>query len=149
MANSDSVALPPLPDRPATSYVEGRIDDWLELPDGELLHPQALCRLLTDENEHVRSYQIEQRTPSEYVLRVVAAPGLDGVGRRELMRRLRGYVETVAGEGAAVEVEYVAELPRTPRGKVRAIISLNSRRRAQPLSDLHAGSAFPEEPVAT
>jgi hypothetical protein len=68
---------------PTLSYVEGRVDDWLELPSGELLHPQGLRELFTPEDEHVRRYQVEQRSPSDYLVRLVSAPG-HKAGREQL-----------------------------------------------------------------
>lgn len=114
---------------PLLSYVEGRTDDWLELADGRLLHPQGLRELFTVENESVRRYQVEQRSPQDYLLRLVAAPRLDQNGRRELTDRLAAKVRSVVGEEVAIEFEFVEEIPRTAMGKVRTVLSPSSRRR--------------------
>lgn len=116
---------------PVLSYIEGRVDDWLELPDGRLLHPLALRELFTDEDESVRRYQVEQRTPESYLVRLVAAPGLDRDLRDKLAERLTKRIRAVVGGRTAIEIDFVEEIPRTAMGKVRTVLSAPSRRRAE------------------
>lgn len=114
---------------PTLSFVEGRLDDWLELGGGELLHPQGLRELFAPEDGHVRQYQVEQRSPSDYLVRLVAAPGNED-GREQLQRRLATRFRAAAGEDARVEFEFVSAIERTARGKTRIVLAPGSRRRA-------------------
>lgn len=133
---------------PLLSHIEGRIDDWLEMPDGTLLHPQAFRGHrgpLSEEIDRIRSYQLEQRSPAELLLRIVPVPDLAEGERGVLAERLRANLGEVVGERVEIEVDFVAELPRTARGKVRTVISPSSRRRAAGAGDLELRPARPDE----
>jgi phenylacetate-CoA ligase len=105
---------------PLMSFVEGRVDDWVVTPTGERMHPQGIRTLFTTEQD-VWQYQVVQRSPSRFAVRLVTAPGCD---RSQLEARLAAkFVERV-GEGTTVEFTFVKELPRTPRGKIRTVAGL-------------------------
>ena len=108
---------------PTLSFIEGRVDDWLERADGSTLHPQAVRRLFAAEDRFIRSYRIEQRSPNDFLLLIVAA----SEGRRELFGRLGDSFREALGPETTVEVRFVEELPRTARGKLRTVISTRAR----------------------
>jgi phenylacetate-CoA ligase len=110
---------------PLLSFLEGRVDDWLESPSGELLHPQAVRTLFTEEEEIWR-YQVIQHDPSRFSVAVVAMEGCDREGLRD--RLARRFAERF-GEGTSTEVSFVSDLPRTEGGKVRPVVSARVRAR--------------------
>ena len=126
---------------PTLSFVEGRVDDWLERADGSTLHPQAVRRLLTAEDRFVRSYRIEQRSADDFLLLVVAV----GEERDQLSERLRRRFREALGPETTVEVRFVEELPRTARGKLRTVISARARAATEDPAPTPAESEDPVE----
>lgn len=102
------------------SLPEGRTDDWIALPSGEVLHPQAVRTLFTDESR-VREYRIVQEAPARFRVQAV----LDRrVERDELRGRLaRKFADRLGGD-TEVSIEFVDELARTPGGKARPFVRL-------------------------
>ena len=105
---------------PRMSLPEGRSDDWVALPSGEVLHPQAVRSLFTDEIE-VWEYQVVQETPTRFQVNLVVDPGAD---REKLARRAESKFAARLGAGATVAIAFVGALARTPGGKVRGFIRL-------------------------
>jgi phenylacetate-CoA ligase len=105
---------------PRMSIPEGRSDDWVALPSGEVLHPQAVRSLFTDEVE-VREYQVIQESPTRIQVNLVVDPRAD---REELGRRAESKFAVRLGPGTIVAIEFVEALARTPGGKVRGFIRL-------------------------
>jgi phenylacetate-CoA ligase len=109
---------------PLLSFIEGRTDDWIEGPSGEILHPQTIRTLFTDEEE-IWQFQVEQKTPTDYRVRVVAA---DSADREAMTRRLAQKFVGRLGTGTRIETEFVASVPRSSGGKVRSVVSLDRAR---------------------
>jgi phenylacetate-CoA ligase len=115
-----------LPDRcgcgrtlPVMSFVEGRINDWVRAPSGELVHPQEV-RLLIERELGILRYQVIQRAPARFELLVVPRPSWGP-------EALRDRVAERLGELLACRVELrmsvVDDLPRTGSGKARPVTS--------------------------
>jgi phenylacetate-CoA ligase len=104
---------------PLLSFLEGRVDDWIAAPDGQRRHPQTVRALLTDEDE-LWMYRIIQASPSEFTVQVVATAGCD---RDELRARLQAKFSDRLGASVRTDVEFVEDLPRTVRGKVRTVVA--------------------------
>lgn len=100
------------------SLPEGRLDDWVALPSGEVLHPQAVRSLFTEEVD-VWEYQVIQETPTRFRVNLVADPAAD---RETLGRRAASKFARRLGPETTVAVAFVAALDRTPGGKVRGFI---------------------------
>jgi phenylacetate-CoA ligase len=111
---------------PRLSFLEGRVDDWLLTPSGELVHPQILRTVLSIGEDDVWRYQVVQRSPSDFAIRIVAAPGSD---REALQARIARRFADRLGVVSGIEFSFVESLPRTPGGKVRAVISAAGRAR--------------------
>jgi phenylacetate-CoA ligase len=105
---------------PLLSFLEGRIDDWLQVPSGEMLHPQAAIKLFAAEEE-IWQGQVIQHTPERFELAVLPA---DGCNRAELQAKLVRKFRERFGPTTVAHVSFVESLPRTERGKVRAVISM-------------------------
>jgi phenylacetate-CoA ligase len=114
---------------PLLSFLEGRTDDWITLPDGRLLHPQAIRIIFTAE-QSVWQYQVVQQAPAQFSVAVIAADDCD---RTQLQARLVAQFRNTFGEDSHITVSFVSDLPRTARGKVRPVIAL------QPQVEQHVG----------
>jgi hypothetical protein len=66
-------------------------------------------------------YQVVQSSRSRLTVSIVARPDSDRDAIRS--RTVRGFAELLE-EGVAVDVAFVDDLPRTPRGKVRKVVGL-------------------------
>ena len=100
--------------------IDGRAEDLLHLPNGELLHPRAVWGVLKPHSE-VLGYQLVQREPSRFLLKLVMA-GADDYAR--LAPQLAREMEAALGPGMAVETERCESVPREAGGKVRMVVAL-------------------------
>lgn len=101
--------------------IEGRVVDYLHLPDGTALHPyRLLAPLARGEMPWVRRYQLVQQRSDRLVLRVMvtpeAAPG-------DLVA-LESALNALLPHDAALLVEQVDSLPFAASGKFRLVQSL-------------------------
>lgn len=103
---------------PRISLPEGRLDDWVALPSGEALHPQAVRSLFTGE-VGVWEYQVIQETPTRFRVNLVVDPEAD---REELGRKVESKFAIRLGPGTNVDIAFVGALTRTPGGKVRGFM---------------------------
>ena len=114
---------------PLMSFPEGRTDEWVTSAMGELVHGQEVRGLLLADDAHLLSFQVVQEAPDEFSVSVVTREGCDravfsaGVQRRFAER---------FGPGTQTRVSFVEDLPRTPGGKVRTIVSRAGVRRPPP-----------------
>lgn len=116
---------------PVLAAVEGRCDDVLYTPDG-----RAVGRLdpVFKTGTALAEAQIVQEALDRVRIRVVpGAGGLPAADREALVARLRDRMGAVR-----VEVEEVAEIPRTRNGKFRAVVCALD---ADTLARLRAGGA--------
>ena len=100
------------------SLPEGRSDDWIALPSGEILHPLAVRTLFVDESA-VWEYQVLQETANRFRVNLVVDPGAGG---EDLARRVESKFTARLGPGTTVAVQFVDALTRTAGGKVRGFI---------------------------
>lgn len=101
---------------PALKRLDGRTDDVIVTPDG-----RRIGRLdpVFKGLDGIVEAQIVQERADLCVIRVVPATGFD----QRTEHRLRQSLGHRLGPGARVEVEQVEVLERTPRGKLRPVIS--------------------------
>jgi phenylacetate-CoA ligase len=121
----DTVALLPGACRcgrtlPRMAQPLGRLDDWLSI-GGRRVHSQGVRTIFTSEAD-ILQYQVVQREPWKVVVSVVARGGFDEAGTTR--RIVRGFQERFT-DRLQVDVTFVSDLPRTSRGKVRAIVPLD------------------------
>jgi phenylacetate-CoA ligase len=100
--------------------IQGRVMDYLRLPDGRVLHPYDIVRTMYRCAPWVLYQQIVQERLDRIVLRVVAAgdPGPDRV------RALQAAMEDLVGPGVGFEVVRVPELSPLPNGKFQYSYSM-------------------------
>lgn len=107
---------------PLLTHVQGRGDDWLRLPSGELIHPQAIPSLIKY-RPGIWQYQVVQETPIDF--RVVLV--IDDYNEREdIAQHIQQQFRGRFGEEVTVEVQFVDEIERTSAEKVRPVVSLRS-----------------------
>jgi phenylacetate-coenzyme A ligase PaaK-like adenylate-forming protein len=116
-----------LPDRcrcgrslPLLSFPEGRTDDWVRTPSGELLHGQAVRSLLLADAS-VLTFQVVQRSLTSFAVSVVLSSSGDPAKCRTGIQRR--FAERF-GRDTVTDVDFVGDLVRTPGGKVRTVVSL-------------------------
>ena len=98
----------------------GRLDDWLSI-GGRRVHSQGVRTIFTSEAD-ILQYQVVQREPWKVAVSVVTRGGVDEAATAH--RIVHGFHDRF-GDRLQVEVSYVSDLPRTSRGKVRAIVPLD------------------------
>ena len=104
---------------PLLSFLEGRSDDWLRSAAGERVHPQAVRKPISEIGGVMR-YQVVQHERTRVDVAVVAAPNAD---RDAVRARVAQVIDERIGAGTDVRVDFVDDLPRSPSGKVRVVLS--------------------------
>lgn len=109
---------------PTLARIEGRADDLVTLPNGDVRHPISLLYDLQAVPGVVR-VQLVQEEVTRFTLRAVCAAGTDWPPTAERLRRVlaESLGQGAALDGLRVEAERVDEIPRQAGGKVRAVIS--------------------------
>lgn len=98
----------------------GRLDDWVMVGETRI-HSQSVRTIFTAESD-ILQYQVTQRSPRQFQVSLVTrTPALDEAMERRIAEGFRARL----GDSIAVEVTRVPDLPRTSRGKVRAIVPLS------------------------
>jgi phenylacetate-CoA ligase len=97
-------------------HVEGRVADYLHVPELGLLSPYELTTAVETHPE-VAQYKIRHRTDGVLDVLLVLHPGTDGTIASSVRSTL---VRCVAGK-LPVEVRQVPAIPRAPSGKARCV----------------------------
>jgi phenylacetate-CoA ligase len=100
----------------------GRLDDWLQVGETRV-HSQAVRTVFTTETD-ILQYQVVQRAPWAFHVSVVTRGPID---EGAMGARVAAQFRARFGERVAVELARVDDLPRTTRGKVRAIVPFDER----------------------
>lgn len=103
---------------PLMSFIEGRTDDWVTLASGEVIHPQSIRTLFTNEKD-IFQYQVVQRQRDHFT---VAIAGM--AENTILAERIIGLFRDRFGQGVTVDVTFVDSIEPSVGGKIRPIISL-------------------------
>ncbi|HUI59926.1 MAG TPA: hypothetical protein VLX90_06875 [Steroidobacteraceae bacterium] len=120
---------------PLLARVEGRVTDFLTLPDGRMVSGPALTLVVADLHD-VRQVQFVQTAPAEVRLRVVPGADFGEHTRAELRRRLAYYLDS----STRLEFEEVDRIAQEASGKYRFVIN-----RVRPASSELAGAAIAGE----
>lgn len=103
---------------PSLLHIVGRSDDFIRLPSGRRISARAVNVL--EEIEGLLEYQIVQKTPAVFVVRIRA----DERFGESSLRRIQEIIRTgCSPDEIDVACERVAHIPRSPNGKLRAVIS--------------------------
>jgi phenylacetate-CoA ligase len=114
---------------PRLSQPLGRLDDWLQIGERRV-HSQGVRTIFTTESE-ILQYQVVQRAPWAFSVSVVTRGPVDETA---MGARVAAEFRARFGDRAAVELTRVDDLPRTARGKVRAIVPFDERAQAGELA---------------
>ncbi|MCA9716518.1 MAG: phenylacetate--CoA ligase family protein, partial [Myxococcales bacterium] len=96
--------------------VDGRVESYVRTPDGALV---GRLDHVYKGLHGVRESQIIQTAPDQLRVKIVKAPGYRPEDARALLCALRERL----GVAMRVELDFVDAIPRTPSGKLRAVIS--------------------------
>jgi phenylacetate-coenzyme A ligase PaaK-like adenylate-forming protein len=107
------------------SFPQGRSDDLIQLASGQIVHPQFVRLIFTDENE-IWQYQIVQESTTSFRVAVVVAKTCN---RQETEKRLLAKFARSFGPDTTVEISFVDSINRTA-GKFRTVISMYQRSRS-------------------
>ena len=100
--------------------IQGRMIDYFPLPDGRLVHPYEILRLIPRVDAWIRQYHLLQDRPDRIVMQVV--PSHTSVP--ELQQLISHAVAPLIGPGIEFQVRMVDVIPAGPGGKRRHSCSL-------------------------
>jgi phenylacetate-CoA ligase len=100
--------------------IQGRMIDYFPLPDGRLVHPYEILRLIPRVDAWIRQYHLLQDRPDRIVMQVV--PSHTSVP--ELQQLISRAVAPLIGPGIEFQVRMVDVIPAGPGGKRRHSCSL-------------------------
>ncbi|HYD50903.1 MAG TPA: hypothetical protein VEB21_21280 [Terriglobales bacterium] len=101
------------------SAPEGRNDEYLRLPSGQVIHPQAVRTILVG-HPHIWRFQVVQRTASELQVKIVAAVGAErGAMKSDLSERLAKTL----GNQIRIEIIFVEAIASAGSNKFRVVVS--------------------------
>jgi len=110
---------------PLMEIVEGRADSVLRLPSGRLLSPMFFYGVMKPARD-VQAWRVVQEENGSLTILAVPRP----YAPPDWEASLRRHVEEKLGEKAAVEIVPVETIPPDPSGKVRAVLSKISAKKA-------------------
>ncbi len=105
---------------PLLALHQGRVDDWIALPSGEIVHPGTVHSALKRVGG-IWQWQLVQRSPRRLLLRIVAAEPCE---QQVLKARVEQAIRHLMGGQVELKIDFVREVERTPGAKVRPVISL-------------------------
>ena len=105
---------------PGLASLDGRADDLVTLPNGELAHDSVLLSELYGVTGVIR-LQLVQETRYRFRIRVVHSSALPDLALREQLTQ--ALLRVVGREGVEVHVDILDELESSPSGKFQSIVS--------------------------
>jgi phenylacetate-CoA ligase len=105
---------------PLLADLEGRVEDVMTLPDGNLLPGGRIWNVIKLRPEVLR-YQFVQTEPRRYQLKLVTE---DRADYDRIVEGIVGEIRDILGPSAALEVDYYDSLEAGPGGKFRAFVNL-------------------------
>lgn len=97
--------------------IQGRVFEFIETPSGVRLTATAL-NVHDNTWDNVIQFQYVQKAPDTVVLRVIKADRYTESNERRILDRMAARF----GDEIHLRIEYVSEMPRTPRGKTPLIV---------------------------
>jgi len=101
---------------PLLRQITGRLREFLVADDGRQI-PNSALNFHNNLFEHILCYQFYQDVPGRVTLKLVKSAS---VGETQV-EAIRAAVSSKLGEGVTLEVCFVEDIPRTPRGKHKFI----------------------------
>jgi len=104
---------------PLLQSLEGRKEDIIELPDGNIVHPRLVWNVFKKRRD-VQRYQVVQRGPWSFAVKVLP---VEGINMKTLEEELRREFDSLFGVQAQVDIVFVNAFPPTGPAKFRAVVS--------------------------
>jgi len=108
---------------PLMEFIEGRKDDFIVSLSGRYISPRAIIPLI-EKHKDITEFRIIQDKKDHVTIYIVAK----GIIYPETEDELRQDLSEMLGKGMCIAIETVKEIPRTERGKLRAVISCMSEK---------------------
>ncbi len=108
---------------PLMTFPTGRIDDFIELPSGDIVHASTVRNILGVQ-EDVWKYQIVQESTTHIKIFLVVSTTCN---RRTIEELLRKEFAQRLGDGVVLDIFFVDTIQRTAGGKFRSVISMHGR----------------------
>ncbi|MGC1120887.1 MAG: hypothetical protein WBA22_07310 [Candidatus Methanofastidiosia archaeon] len=103
---------------PVLKEIEGRCDDFIVPPSGELIPPTRLIAHFFS-TPHIKQFRVTQKTREHITIQLIPHPLFSA----ELENQLLENIKNAVGPRVTVELERVDHIPETGKGKFRTIIS--------------------------
>ncbi len=103
---------------PLLQSFEGRKEDIIELPDGNIVYPRLVWNVFK-ERRNVERYQVVQRGPRSFAVEVFPTVGIN---MKILEEELKEEFQSLFGDKTQVDVLFVKSFPVTDPGKFRAVV---------------------------
>jgi phenylacetate-CoA ligase len=105
---------------PVLQNVEGRADDFIVLPSGEVVPPiRMISPFFTTLHNHIEQFRVIQDTKSHIYVYIVPQEGFTNTVENALLGRIRDSL----GSSVDIDMEKVEHLNQSGRSKFRTIIS--------------------------
>ncbi len=101
---------------PRLKSLEGRVQDFLISPSGQLVSPGAISTDLAFGQDRILDHRIVQHSPSAVCVSIVPAPGFNDQDRRRIAQIVSRHLGQVT-----LEIELVPEILGEPSGKRRRV----------------------------
>jgi phenylacetate-CoA ligase len=105
---------------PLLEDLVGRVEEITYLPSGRWIIPSEFRHLFRVKQE-ILDFQVIQREPASFTIRIVPAPG---AALPELERGLRAELARLVGDDASLAIEWTDRIPSMANGKVTRICAL-------------------------
>jgi phenylacetate-CoA ligase len=116
---------------PVLTEIQGRVEQFIDTPDGLTHHPARACYLVDEAlrlaGVNVESYQIIQMTGHEFILKVA---GLDPAAERRLQQSALSCFRNKLHPGLDLQVERTSVIPKDSSGKYQLVRNLRRERLA-------------------
>ncbi|HWP47159.1 MAG TPA: hypothetical protein VNM22_08370 [Candidatus Limnocylindrales bacterium] len=116
---------------PRLSLPQARSDDWIQLTSGRLIHPMRVKDVFLVEEE-LWQYQIVQESGTHFRIALVASGTCN---RQAMAQRITHNLNRILGEDITINLTFTDQIPRTPGGKVRTVLSLRQKPQGETIFD--------------
>ena len=104
---------------PLMEIIEGRDEDFIVLKSGRVVSPMMVTGTL-DHVPGIKQFRVVQEDMGTLTVTIATEEGFDS---NSIEGKVESALSAVVGAGMAIFCKVVADIPREPSGKVRAVIS--------------------------
>ena len=97
----------------------GRVSDVVVMADGQRLTSTVLLGHLAPQLQNALQFQIQSISPGHILFRISLSEEIDQIAfKKEVLSRFN----SVYGDRATAEIQFVSNIPRLPRGKFEIVV---------------------------